>query len=93
MCAPPLQDRPLLAQFCANDPDTLLAAARLVEGYVDGVDLNLGCPQRIAKRGKYGERRGRGEGRCGAEGRGTARPQCTPRRHREGCAGCLRARE
>lgn len=48
------QDRPLLAQFCANDPDTLLAAARLVEGYVDGVDLNLGCPQRIAKRGKYG---------------------------------------
>ncbi|KAL4427937.1 hypothetical protein ABPG75_002026 [Micractinium tetrahymenae] len=48
------QDRPLLAQFCANDPDTLLRAAKLVEGYVDGVDLNLGCPQRIAKRGKYG---------------------------------------
>ncbi len=46
--------RPLLAQFCANDPDTLLAAARLVQAHVDGIDLNLGCPQRIAKKGKYG---------------------------------------
>jgi tRNA-dihydrouridine synthase 1 len=47
-------DRPVLAQFCANDPDVLLAAARLVAPHVDGVDLNLGCPQRIAKRGRYG---------------------------------------
>jgi tRNA-dihydrouridine synthase len=53
-CLPLLQDRPLLAQFCANDPDTLLAAARLVAPFVDGVDLNLGCPQRIARRGNYG---------------------------------------
>lgn len=48
------EDRPLLAQFCANDPDILLKAARIVEPYVDGIDINLGCPQRIARRGRYG---------------------------------------
>ena len=47
-------DRPLFAQFCANDPATFAAAAALVQGACDYVDLNLGCPQRIAKKGYYG---------------------------------------
>jgi len=32
----------------------LLQAAKLVETQCDGIDINLGCPQHIARRGKYG---------------------------------------
>uniref|UniRef100_D8Q1N3 tRNA-dihydrouridine(16/17) synthase [NAD(P)(+)] n=2 Tax=Schizophyllum commune (strain H4-8 / FGSC 9210) TaxID=578458 RepID=D8Q1N3_SCHCM len=47
-------DRPLVVQFCGNNPDELLASARIVEAHCDAVDLNLGCPQDIAKKGHYG---------------------------------------
>lgn len=39
------QDRPLFAQFCGNNPDTIVRAARIIESEIDAVDINFGCPQ------------------------------------------------
>lgn len=47
-------DRPLIVQFCANDPEQLLTSAKVLESHCDAIDINLGCPQDIAKKGRYG---------------------------------------
>lgn len=51
---PPAQDRPLVAQFCGGDPQFLVKAAMKIQHEVDAIDINCGCPQGIARRGKYG---------------------------------------
>lgn len=50
-CCIPLLD---WKKFCGNDPKTMLDAALLAQDHCDGIDINLGCPQAIAKRGHYG---------------------------------------
>jgi len=47
-------DRPLIAQFNGNVPETVVKAAKYIEHQVDAIDLNFGCPQQIARKGNYG---------------------------------------
>lgn len=47
-------DSPLFGQLAGHDPAVVLEAARLLEPNVSAVDLNFGCPQMIASRGRYG---------------------------------------
>ena len=48
------EDRPLIAQLCGSDIPSLVYTCNMVAPHVDGIDLNCGCPQSIAKRGQYG---------------------------------------
>ncbi|GMH81225.1 hypothetical protein TrST_g11778 [Triparma strigata] len=46
---------PLIAQIAGDDVGYMTEAATILsESGVDGIDINLGCPQAIAKKGNYG---------------------------------------
>ncbi|KAH8377830.1 hypothetical protein KR093_007262 [Drosophila rubida] len=49
-----LDDQPLIAQFAAKDATEFVTSAQLIYPYVDGVDLNCGCPQSWAIAKGYG---------------------------------------
>ncbi|KCV69729.1 tRNA-dihydrouridine synthase 1 [Fonticula alba] len=48
------EDRPLFYQLAGDCPETVLRAAQYLQDTCDAIDINLGCPQNIAKRGHYG---------------------------------------
>lgn len=47
-------DTPVIAQFAAKNTTEYLSAAEMVYPYVDGIDLNCGCPQSWAIETGYG---------------------------------------
>ena len=46
--------RPVVVQLAANEVDYFVGAVKLLAPHCDAVDLNLGCPQHIARKGHYG---------------------------------------
>ena len=48
------REGPVFAQLAGHDPATVLEAAQMIEEHVDAIDLNFGCPQGIARKGRYG---------------------------------------
>ena len=48
------EDRPLIAQFGAKNAADFVGAGKLLQDSVDGVCLNMDCPQRRAEQQKFG---------------------------------------
>lgn len=50
-------DRPLIIQLCSNKPNEIVKATKIIESFgniADGIDINLGCPQRCARDEMFG---------------------------------------
>ncbi|KAH9411061.1 dihydrouridine synthase (Dus) [Ordospora pajunii] len=48
------RDRPLIVQISGNSPQKMLEAALIIQSQCDAIDVNFGCPQKVAKKGRYG---------------------------------------
>eukprot|EP01084_Bolivina_argentea_P234747 395187_1 len=50
-------DRPLIIQLCSNNSNEIVKAVQIIESLgdiCDGIDINLGCPQRCAQIENFG---------------------------------------
>jgi tRNA-dihydrouridine synthase 1 len=47
-------EKPFIVQLAGHDPEKLLKVGREMQDCCDAIDINLGCPQGIARRGRYG---------------------------------------
>jgi len=49
-------EKPVIVQIAGHTPQEMLECAKIIQASVDcaAIDVNLGCPQGIAKRGRYG---------------------------------------
>ncbi|KAF9012119.1 FMN-linked oxidoreductase [Hymenopellis radicata] len=47
-------DHQVVVQLCGNESALVVEAAKKIQQYCDGIDLNLGCPQEAARDGHYG---------------------------------------
>lgn len=51
-------DRPVVVQLAGHSVDAVVSTAlqitEIADGNLDGIDINLGCPQSIARKGRYG---------------------------------------
>ena len=53
-----VENGPLIVQLAGHNPRTMVEAAQIIlertNNNIAGIDVNLGCPQTIARKGKYG---------------------------------------
>ncbi|KRX03210.1 hypothetical protein PPERSA_07038 [Pseudocohnilembus persalinus] len=48
------EERPIIAQLAGNNGEEILETALLIQEKIDGIDLNFGCPQQVARKHGYG---------------------------------------
>lgn len=48
------KERPIIIQIVGSDASDMRRSAAFLQKYCDAIDINLGCPQKIAQKGNYG---------------------------------------
>ncbi|BFU24378.1 dihydrouridine synthase family protein [Entamoeba histolytica HM-1:IMSS-B] len=48
------KEQPIIIQIVGSDANEMARTAKFLQSYCDAIDINLGCPQKIAQKGNYG---------------------------------------